>query len=86
MNQFQFFVMLDVETRKIKQAFFNEGLKPRVRAPASIVLSVKSVTWIGSVQRAVATWSVISTRYFLRILTPMVDQVATARCTDPIQE
>ena len=39
---------------------------------------------IGSVQGAVATWSVISLRYLLTILTPMIDQVATAPCTDPI--
>ena len=41
---------------------------------------------IGSVQGAVAPWSVIRMRYLLTILTPMVDQVATAPCTDPIQE
>jgi len=28
-------------------------------------------SWIGSVQGAVATWLVISMRYFLTILTPM---------------
>jgi hypothetical protein len=42
-------------------------------------------TWTGSVQGAVATWSVISMRYLLAILTPIVDQVATAPCTDPVQ-
>ena len=42
-------------------------------------------SWIGSVQGAVATWSVISTRYFLMIPDPYRDQVATAPCTDPIQ-
>jgi len=43
-------------------------------------------SWIGSVQGAVATWSVISMRDFLTILTPSFDQVATAPCTDPMQE
>ena len=30
-------------------------------------LKVRNRSWIGSVQRAVATWSVISTRHFLMI-------------------
>ena len=47
---------------------------------------VRICTWTGSVQGAVATWSVISKRYFLTILTPLVDQVATAPCTDPVQD
>jgi len=42
-------------------------------------------SWIGSVQGAVATWSAISLRYLLTILILMVNQVATAPCTDPIQ-
>ncbi|HKG79302.1 MAG TPA: hypothetical protein VKA78_07780, partial [Pyrinomonadaceae bacterium] len=50
-----------------------------------LCLKRRKSSWIGSVQGAVATWSVISMRYFLSILTPMVDQVATAPCTDPIQ-
>ena len=40
----------------------------------------------GQYKGAVATWSVISMRYFLTILTPWFYQVATARCTDPIQK
>jgi len=42
-------------------------------------LQSKNRTWVGSVQGAVATWSMIS------FLTPCFDQVATAPCTDPTQ-
>ena len=49
-------------------------------------LKVRNRSWIGSVQRAVATWSVISMRHFLMIRGLLwVDEVATAPCTDPIQ-
>ena len=46
-------------------------------APSDVIISalcLKSLDhcWIGSVQGAVATWSAISFRYFLTILTRMV--------------
>jgi len=43
-------------------------------------LKSRDRTWIGSVQRAVATWSRWESRMLIN------DQVATAPCTDPIQE
>jgi hypothetical protein len=43
-------------------------------------------TWIGSVQEAVATWSDMGVKIVREYRILMTDQVATASCTDPIQE
>ena len=42
--------------------------KARKPAPDGFAQKVLILTWIGSVQGAVATWSVIRMRYLLRIL------------------
>ena len=51
-----------------------------------LYLKSRNRTWIGSVQGAVATWSTmgIKNHYEYRML--ITDQVATAPCTDPIQQ
>src|SRR5215208_1624863 len=47
---------------------------------------VRNHCWTGSVQGAVATWSVISMRYFLRILeSHSLTRSLPLRCTDPVQ-
>ena len=43
-------------------------------------------TWIGSVQGAVATWSNQGSQKSRGYRMLITDQVATAPCTDPIQE
>ncbi len=48
------------------------NFEPLDNAAPKLCLKSKDRTWIGSVQGAVATWSVIGMRYFRRILTPMV--------------
>jgi hypothetical protein len=58
-----------------------DGARGRVAVSKSRFASkVKNRTWIGSVQGAVATWSVIGMQN-----SHGFDQVATAPCTDPIQ-
>jgi len=42
--------------------------------------------WIGSVQGAVATWSTKGVKNHWECRMLITDQVATAPCTDPIQE
>ena len=51
-----------------------------------LCLKSRNRTWIRSVQGAIATWSVMSMRYFLTILSPRFDRVAIAPCTDPTQD
>jgi len=46
---------------------------------------VTNHAWIGSVQGAVATWSVLGSQNRQEYRPPITDQVANASCTDPIQ-
>src|SRR5215204_3651640 len=47
--------------------FLLRQLRPASRSQRSFASKVRNYSWIGSVQGAVATWSVISMRYFLTI-------------------
>src|SRR5215207_10861040 len=47
--------------------FLLRQLRPASRSQRSFALKVGNYSWIGSVQGAIATWSVISMRYFLTI-------------------
>ena len=56
-------------------------------SPSEVALpqKVRNHCSIGSVQGAVATWSVIGMQYCEGFGLCWLDQVATAPCTDPIQ-
>ena len=58
----------------------------KIRGVLRIFLKSTNRAWIGSVQGAVATWSNHGSQESLGVSHAITDQVATAPCTDPIQE
>src|SRR5688500_2647188 len=60
-------------------------LKLRKTYWSGVALKVGNHCWIGSVQGAIATWSVFGMQLAKNFGLLWLDQVAIAPCTDPIQ-